>query len=281
MSEMTRRQIEQHCLTLRDALGNLFPSIDDPSREYYWELLDELGKTATLALTARSEGFREGVEASKRLCDAEAEYRRLRHDKPLPGDADPTIQAHKQVTAHKLGQAISALSSRETDADAQIPHGVCRADDPNREATGIGSGDSAAHRPSAIGVAPSVSDDSAGTRISVASAPPCRLPKGCEAPEMCEELNRCTAKAQPSAPSTEVAEMVRRLNAVSANSDLCREAAALLSKVGQTQSHAAVNWTTEGCPKHHGQSWIMSVPVVYTEIGKRCPICNPPPPERP
>lgn len=57
MSEMTRRQIEQHCLTLRDALGNLFPSIDDPSREYYWELLDELGKTATLALTARSEAL--------------------------------------------------------------------------------------------------------------------------------------------------------------------------------------------------------------------------------
>lgn len=61
MSEMTRRQIEQHCLTLRDALGNLFPSIDDPSREYYWELLDELGKAALSALTARSDGESQGA----------------------------------------------------------------------------------------------------------------------------------------------------------------------------------------------------------------------------
>ena len=50
----------------------------------------------------------------------------------------------------------------------------------------------------------------------------------------------------------------------------------------------AVNWTTEGCPKHHGQSWIMGMTPVHTVIAKRCPICEgrtamdqPPPPERP
>lgn len=97
-----------------------------------------------------------------------------------------------------------------------------------------------------------------------------------------------TTNEQPGAPSGEVAEVVEEMryfirnvgNRVPSQVQL-EQWAALLSKVGQTQSHAAVNWTTEGCPKHHGQSWIMSVPVVYTEIGKRCPICNPPPPERP
>lgn len=58
-----------------------------------------------------------------------------------------------------------------------LPHGVCRADDPNEEAEGI-SGvcyskeqASAAQRPDAIGVAPSVSDDSAGTSIGTQARP--------------------------------------------------------------------------------------------------------------
>lgn len=92
MSELTREMIRQHCLVLRDALGNLFPSIDDPSREYYWELLDELGKAALSALTARSEGFRQGVEAAAKVCDA-------------------------YLWAPVCAAAILALSPRETDAN--------------------------------------------------------------------------------------------------------------------------------------------------------------------
>jgi len=56
------------------------------------------------------------------------------------------------------------LARSEKECSKQVPPGVCPADDPNLEAKGIGEPSVAAHRPGARGVAPSVSDDRAGTR---------------------------------------------------------------------------------------------------------------------
>ena len=58
--------------------------------------------------------YARGLGDAAKICDEEAEYRRRRHAMPLPGDDDPTIQAHKQVTAHKLGQAIRAKIKQAT-----------------------------------------------------------------------------------------------------------------------------------------------------------------------
>lgn len=70
------------------------------------------------------------------------------------------------------------MSSEKSNVEPQVPHGVCRADDPNREAdqrAGSSTASPQATAPSASaearGVAPSVSDDSAGTRIPAGSAP--------------------------------------------------------------------------------------------------------------
>jgi len=61
----------------------------------------------------------------------------------------------------------------------QLPHGVSRADDPNEEAEKLDAGSSAsalkavatAAKPKARGVAPSVSDDRAGTSITAGATP--------------------------------------------------------------------------------------------------------------
>lgn len=97
------------------------------------------------------------------------------------------------------------------------------------------------------------------------------------------------AKEQPG-EQNDVSSMVKRLNRMAEGATFeggeqdaatVREAAALLAKLGQQSSPFIINWTTEGCPKHHGQSWIMGSAPIYTEIAKRCPLCDPPPPERP
>ena len=63
---------------------------------------------------------------------------------------------------------------------AGLPHGVSHADDPNEEAEKLDAGSSASHltrvnaptaEPKARGVAPSVSDDSAGTSTTPSAAP--------------------------------------------------------------------------------------------------------------
>jgi hypothetical protein len=69
------------------------------------------------------------------------------------------------------------LSIAQPKTAPQLPHGVCRADDPNEEAKGIASSRSrpqaagaGATDPKARGVAPSVSDDRAGTSIAAGAA---------------------------------------------------------------------------------------------------------------
>ncbi len=54
------------------------------------------------------------------------------------------------------------------------------------------------------------------------------------------------------------------------------EAATLLSHLAQRpeQSGIVINWTTDGCPKHHGQPWTFTS-LAATAIGKRCPLCDP------
>ena len=78
--------------------------------------------------------------------------------------------------------AILAIDRSKIKAAPQLPHGVCRADDPNEEAEKLDAGSSAsAHKavaptaePKARGVAPSVSDDRAGTSITAGAAPDVR-----------------------------------------------------------------------------------------------------------
>jgi hypothetical protein len=86
------------------------------------------------------------------------------------------------------------------------------------------------------------------------------------------------------AAAPDVAEMVKRLNEMADGTrhpladgyETIRQAAALLARLGQSQSPFVVNWTTEGCQKHHGQPWT-GIVTTYTEIGKRCPLCEPAP----
>jgi hypothetical protein len=73
-----------------------------------------------------------------------------------------------------------AALKREPNAAAQVPHGVCRADDPNREATSLPDGSVGLPQAAASacnveaserGEAVSVSDDRSGTRIPAPAAP--------------------------------------------------------------------------------------------------------------
>ena len=90
---------------------------------------------------------------------------------PTEDDCDKVLALCDRIDAH-------LSSSESNESAAPVPHGVCRADDPNEEAEKLDAGSStpcltrpdvSAAKPKARGVAPSVSDDRAGTSTLVAA----------------------------------------------------------------------------------------------------------------
>lgn len=104
-------------------------------------------------------------EAMKKLCAGVCEAHAA--TTPSGSAARALLQAATAILALTYSQFV------EQNAAAQVAHGLCHADDPNEEAdqgaTDKPTGNCAS--PEARGVAPSVSDDSAGTSIPVSAAP--------------------------------------------------------------------------------------------------------------
>lgn len=96
--------------------------------------------------------------------------------------ADDTMQGVRNGAPYRrAAKHIRASQAQGTgnNAAGQLPHGVSRADDPNEEAIRDRAFPAPANKPTvadatdlnARGVAPSVSDDSAGTSITAPAAP--------------------------------------------------------------------------------------------------------------